>query len=186
MNTTVVILLVVLIVVVAAAIFYYYRRQRSEGLHSRFGPEYDRTITQYGNKQKAEAELERRAKRVQRFHIHEIPEDERRRFAEAWQAEQARFVDAPEQAVVQAHQLVSELMRARGYPVSAEFEQNADDLSVDHPHVVEHYRTACAIANRRENGSSNTEDLRAAMVHYRELFEDLLGRSVTESEEVRR
>jgi len=185
MNTTVVILLVVLIVVVVGGLFYYYRRRRTESLHRRFGPEYDRTVTQYGDQQKAEAELERRAKRVSRFHIHGIPADERRRFADAWQAQQARFVDAPEQAVAEAHELVSELMRARGYPATAEFEQNADDLSVDHPHVVEHYRTACVIASRRENGQANTEDLRAAMVHYRELFEDLLGRSVNEAEEVR-
>jgi hypothetical protein len=42
------------------------------------------------------------------------------------------------------------------------------------------------IASRRESGQANTEDLRMAMVHYRELFEELLGRTVQESEEVRR
>ena len=185
-TTTVAIVLVVFIVAVSAGLLYYYRRRRTQSLHSRFGPEYDRALTQYGSQHEAEAELERRAKRVSRFHIHGIPADERRRFAEAWQALQARFVDAPEQAVAEAHRLVTELMRVRGYPASAEFEQNADDLSVDHPHVVDHYRTACVIASRRENGQANTEDLRAAMVHYRELFEELLGRSVTEAEEVRR
>jgi hypothetical protein len=186
MSTTVVILLLVLIIIAVVGIFYYYRRQRTEGLHSRFGPEYDRTVTQFGNRYKAEAELERRAKRVEKFHIHDISAGEKHRFSEDWQTVQSRFVDQPEQAVAEAHKLVSELMRARGYPASAEFEQNADDLSVDHPHVVEHYRTACVIAGRRENEQVNTEDLRAAMVHYRELFEDLLGRSLKESEEVRR
>ena len=53
--------------------------------------------------------------------------------------------------------------------------QNAADLSVEHPRVVEHYRAACAIAAEREAGRANTEDLRKAMVHYRALFDDLLG-----------
>ena len=178
MNSTFAIILIVLVVVAAAAFIYYYRRRRSRDLRSRFGPEYQRTVNQYGNTQKAEAELARRAKRVSKFAIRGIPESEKQRFADAWQAEQARFVDQPEQAVTAAHRLVSELMRARGYPASEEFEQNADDLSVDHPYVVEHYRTACLIAARRENGQANTEDLRAAMIHYRQLFDELLGKSI--------
>jgi len=185
MNTNIEILLVILIAAAAAGIFYYYRRKRSRELHMQFGPEYDRALNQYGNKQKAEAELERRAKRVGKFHIHAISEDERRRFADAWQAQQARFVDQPEQAVSEAHRLVAELMRARGYPATTEFEENADDLSVDHPRLVEHYRTACRIAARRENGESNTEDLRAAMIHYREMFEELLGKSIHSEEVIR-
>ena len=64
-------------------------------------------------------------------------------------------------------------MKARGYPVSTEFQQNAADLSVDHPHVVEHYRVASEIAARQEAGKANTEDLRNAMVSYRTLFEEL-------------
>ena len=186
MNTTVVILLAVLIVAIAAALVFYYRWQRTKRLQSRFGPEYERAVTQFGDTHKAESELVDRAKRVERFHIHAIPAEERRRFTDAWRAEQARFVDEPERAVAQADRLVNELMRVQGYPVSSEFQQNAADLSVDHPRVVEHYRTACIIAGRRENGQANTEDLRAAMVNYRELFEELLGRSVKESEEVRR
>jgi hypothetical protein len=186
MNMTVVILVAAAVVAIAVALAFYYRRKRTEQLHNRFGPEYERAVTQLGDRQKAESELEGRAKRVKQFHIHAISAEERRRFADAWRADQARFVDEPEQAVAEAHGLVSELMRARGYPVSTEFQQNAADLSVDHPRVVEHYRTASIIASRRESGQANTEDLRAAMVHYRELFEELLGRTVKESEEVRR
>ena len=186
MNMTVVILLAAAVVAIAIVLAFYYRRKRTEHLHNRFGPEYERTVSQLGDRQEAESELEDRAKRVKQFHIHAISAEERRQFADAWRADQARFVDEPEQAVAEAHELVSELMRARGYPVSTEFQQNAADLSVDHPHVVEHYRTACIIASCRESGQANTEDLRAAMVHYRELFEELLGRTVKESEEVRR
>ncbi len=65
-------------------------------------------------------------------------------------------------------------MSARGYPLS-DFEQRAADISVDHPLVLENYRTAHGIAVRQTQGQANTEDLRQAMMHYRTLFEELVG-----------
>jgi len=66
------------------------------------------------------------------------------------------------------------VMRDRGYPVD-DFEQRASDLSVDYPEVVENYRSAHTIAGRNGPNGGNTEDLRKAMVHYRALFNELLG-----------
>ena len=82
-------------------------------------------------------------------------------------------MDDPRGAVTLADRLVGEVMTARGYPVG-EFEQRAADISVYHPHVVEHFRAARDIALRHARGQASTEDLRQAMVHYRELFSDLL------------
>jgi hypothetical protein len=65
-------------------------------------------------------------------------------------------------------------MRARGYPM-ADFEQQAADISVDHPHLVSEYRAGHEIAERAAADGADTEELRQAMVHYRTLFEDLLG-----------
>jgi hypothetical protein len=84
-----------------------------------------------------------------------------------------------------ADTLVQDVMQRRGYPVS-DFDQNAADLSVDHPRVVENYRIAHEIALREGQGVSNTEDLRKAMVSYRALFEDLLVEAVAKPEEVRK
>ena len=186
MSTTGIIVIVLAVVVVAIALLWIIQKRRSEKLHAQFGPEYGRTVAEFGDRRKAESELERRQKRIEKFHIRMISREERDRFAEAWRADQARFVDNPQEAVVQAHQLVTEVMRAQGYPVSSEFEQNAADLSAEHPRVVEHYRLACDIATRQENGRASTEDLRNAMVNYRVLFEELLGAPVSPSEEVRR
>jgi len=86
---------------------------------------------------------------------------------------QARFVDDPKGAVTVADSLVMEVMQARGYPVG-DFEQRAADVSVDHPLVVENYRSAHDIALRHNRGQASTEDLRKAMVHYRTLFQELL------------
>jgi hypothetical protein len=87
---------------------------------------------------------------------------------------EARFVDGPGGAVTEADQLLGDVMSTRGYPVS-DFEQRAADISVDHPLVLENYRTAHDIALRQRKGQANTEDLRQAMIHYRTLFEELVG-----------
>jgi hypothetical protein len=100
----------------------------------------------------------------------------RERYAERWQGAQRRFVDHPAQAVGEADSLVSAVMSERGYPVSDEFDQRAADISVDHPVVVEHYRAAHDISLRTTAGEATTEDLRQAMVHFRALFDELLGR----------
>jgi len=86
---------------------------------------------------------------------------------------QGRFVDNPKGVVVQAEQLVRELMEKRGYPMG-DFERRAGDISVDHPDVVANYRAAQAIAVRDQRGSADTEELRKAVVHYRALFDELL------------
>ena len=75
---------------------------------------------------------------------------------------------------MEADHLVRELMLKRGYPMG-DFERLAADISVDHPAVVENYRAAQAIAARDERGEADTEELRKAVVHYRTLFDELLG-----------
>jgi len=72
----------------------------------------------------------------------------------------------------------------RGYPM-ADFEQRAADISVDHPVVVENYRVAHEIALRHSRGEASTEDMRKAMVHYRSLFEELLGDAFPERRRAR-
>jgi pyridoxal biosynthesis lyase PdxS len=64
-------------------------------------------------------------------------------------------------------------MRDRGYPVD-DFEQRAADISVEHPDLVEKYRTADGIARASERGEASTEDLRHSVRHYRALFVELL------------
>ena len=86
---------------------------------------------------------------------------------------QSRFVDSPKGAVAEADDLVSSVMKSRGYPVS-DFDQRAADISVDHPRVVENYRSAHEIAVRLGQDQASTEDLRTAMIHYRYLFEELV------------
>jgi len=173
-NQTVLLILVVALVVVAIGAVLYYRSRQSRHLRSRFGPQYDRAVEESGGRGKAEADLHKLEQRVSKFDIRPLTATGRDRFVSSWREVQATFVDDPAAAVTRADRLLGDVMQARGYPLG-EFEQQAADLSVDHPVVVEHYRAAHDIALRQERGQATTEDLRQAMIHFRTLFDDLLA-----------
>ncbi|MDP8959334.1 MAG: hypothetical protein M3N51_09100 [Actinomycetota bacterium] len=174
MDTPVLIAIVVVVALVAALLGWGMgRRRRSSGLKDRFGPEYDRVVEESRDRGSAETELEARAERRAQLDIRPLDPDAQRRYQESWRVVQQRFVDEPGEAVQDADRLVMRVMRERGYPMD-DFEQRSADISVDHPVVVENYRTAHAIAMDQEQGRASTEDLRQALVSYRALFEELL------------
>lgn len=164
---------VILVIGVFAWLYMRRRRNMTADLRRRFGPEYERAVREHGSERKAEAKLADREKRVEDLKIRDLDPMEHERFSKQWQSVQSRFVDSPKGAVTEADDLVSSLMKARGYPVS-DFNQRAADISVDHPRVVENYRSAHEIALRVGKEEATTEDLRTAMIHYRSLFEELV------------
>ena len=164
---------VVIIVVVALALYMRKRKNNTAELRDRFGPEYDRAVQTHGSERKAEAKLADRETRVELLKIRDLDPTERERYLAQWQAVQSRFVDYPKGAVTEADELVCSLMQTRGYPIT-DFDQRAADISVDHPRVVENYRSAHDIAFRLGRGEASTEDMRTAMIHYRSLFDELV------------
>jgi hypothetical protein len=175
LNPKIIVLAAVVILVIAVLAVMYVRKRRSTttDLRQKFGPEYERAVREHGSERKAEAKLVDRERRVEKLTIRDLDPSERERFVERWGSVQSRFVDSPKGAVAEADDLVSSLMRTRGYPVS-DFDQRAADISVDHPRVVDNYRTAHEIALRVGKDEATTEDLRTAMIHYRSLFEELV------------
>ncbi|HEY4011878.1 MAG TPA: hypothetical protein VGM06_00960 [Polyangiaceae bacterium] len=177
MNDTTTVIIVLLIGVAAIALIAVaasrQSRSRRAALKRRFGPEYDRAVLFFGNPAHAERDLAARERRMARFHLRDIDDVTRQRFATAWTAVQARFIDDPAQAVVAANDLIKEVMLAIGYPAD-EFEQRTKDLSVAHPNVVQHYRAAHLLAESNQAGHADTEELRQAVVHYRALFTELV------------
>ena len=172
-QTWIILAAVVVLGLAALGAWIVYQKNQSQKLQKRFGPEYGRTVNELGSRTKGESELKAREKRVEGLDIIALAPSEAARFSEAWQALQGRFVDNPKGVVVQAEQLVRELMEKRGYPMG-DFERRAGDISVDHPDVVANYRLAQAIAVRDRQGTADTEELRKAVVHYRALFDELL------------
>ena len=174
-TTTYTIIVVVLVLVVMGAILgpIFARRQRSKRYSNKFGPEYDHTVKTMGNKKKAQTELDERQKHIETLNIRPLSDGERQRYLAAWTAVQAKFVDQPAQATVEADHLIMEVMQIRDYPVS-DFEQRAADISVNYPALVSNYRAAREIAIKNEHHQADTEELRQALIYYRSLFDELL------------
>lgn len=166
---------VVLLVLILAAIgaFIQRRRERTLALRNRFGSEYDRAVLKHGSAREAEGKLADRETRVEALKIRELGVTERERFVAEWHMAQSRFVDHPRMAVTEADDLINALLEARGYP-QASFEQRAADVSVNYPRVMENYRVAHSVAVRLGQVEATTEELRTAMIQYRDIFDDLL------------
>jgi hypothetical protein len=174
MDTWVWIVIAVVAAIVLLAVFLSATRaRRSRSLQDRFGNEYDRTVEQAGGKRDAERELREREKRHDALELRPLSPEQRDRYVEEWQTTQGRFVDDPTGAVAEADRLVQRVMKDRGYPVD-DFEQRAADISVEHPELVEKYRTAHGVAQKSEQGQASTEDLRHSVRHYRAVFAELL------------
>ena len=172
-TTTLIAIVAVAVILVAFVAWLAWSANQSKRLKQRFGPEYDAVVGRVG-KAKAEAELKRREKRVKSFEIVPLASADAARFSQAWTRIQGSFVDDPKGVLIEADRLVRELLAKRGYPV-ADFELRAADISVDHPIVVNNYRAAQRIVSLDQRGEASTEDLRKAVVHFRALFDELLG-----------
>jgi hypothetical protein len=169
----IVLTVIIAVVVVAGVGFAAWAQVRRRGLRERFGPEYDRTVERHKNTREAERELVAREQRHADLKIRPLSPEAGGRYREQWASVQEQFVDAPAQAVTEADRLVIVVMGERGYPTEG-YEQQVDDLSVEHGATVERYRAAHDISGRAETNEASTEDLRQAMVHYRTLFDELL------------
>ena len=148
-------------------------RKRSEGLRKEFGPEYDRAVGRHGDVKQAEADLRERKERVSGLHLRSLDGAERIRYEAEWDRIQARFVEEPSASIREAHRLVGEVMRARGYAVQ-DIDTQVKDLSVNYPTLAENFRQAHRIYLHNEQGGASTEELRQAVVHYRGVFSELL------------
>ncbi|PKO15075.1 MAG: hypothetical protein CVU39_11970 [Chloroflexi bacterium HGW-Chloroflexi-10] len=177
MNIEILILVLVVVAIFLAAalgVVFASRNKRSQKLRDKFGPEYDLTVKNVGDQRKAEETLDEREERVTKLNIRDLKITERDAYSEEWQKIQADFVDNPSTSVDEASRLITEVMIARGFPVS-DFEQRAADLSVMYPNFVPNYRNAYDIALKNQRKETSTEELRQAMVNYHSMFEELLG-----------
>jgi hypothetical protein len=162
------------LIALSILMFVRYRSERrSQELARGFGSEYKRVVEQRGDRREAERELAARRARVQSLHLKDLPPGQRQAFIDSWRLLQEQFVDDPRHTLAEVDELIKKVMEARGYPVLS-FEQQANDISVEHPDVVERYRKAHRTLTDNEEVDVTTEELRQAMVLYRELFETLV------------
>jgi hypothetical protein len=161
---------VIAIVVIAIVAYLFAMKRRRKELRREFGPEYQRAVDKSGDVRSGESDLMARRDRRRELDIRELRPESRDNYRRSWEQIQARFVDDPAGVLGQADGLIIAVMGERGYPMD-DFEQRADDISVDHPDVVQHYRAGHAVSDKVGRGQEvSTEDLRKAFVHYRALF----------------
>jgi hypothetical protein len=198
MSTGAIIGVIAVVVLVAAAIVAAQVLRRAS-LRRQFGPEYTRLAKELGSERKAQAELIARQKRAAKLNIRPLTAEQRTRYSSAWTSVQEQFVDNPAESVKTASGLVERVMRDRGYP-AGDSQQLIAALSVHHARKLEHYRRgedirtrsgatpgkgaaaaggAVAVGPGQSNTASatrtvSTEELREAILSYRELFKDLL------------
>jgi len=174
MSSTLITVLVVLLVVGAILVVLGVVANRRRALRQRFGPEYDSVVESTEDRRAAERELRDRERRHAELELRPLDPASRERYSASWEEIQVRFVDAPDQAVGEADELVTRLISERGYP-TGDYDDQLAHLSVEHARTLDHYRQAHDINERNSRGEATTEQLRQALVHYRALFADLLG-----------
>lgn len=174
MTTMQLAVIIIVAIAVIGLVLLLVLQKRTKTLRARFGPEYDRAVAETGNRFKAESKLESVEKRVKSYSLTTLSVADRDRFQQSWRKIQSEFVDDPGRALSDADKLLGAMMLACGYPAS-DFENRAAEISVDHATVVENYRAGHDIAVLHSQRQATTEDLRKAMIHYRALFDELVG-----------
>jgi hypothetical protein len=163
-----------LVVVLLGLGWILYDRRRSRRLQRRFGPSYDQTVSEMGNRRRAEAELHRREVHARQLRTRAMDHAERERFVALWKQCQARFVDDPDGAVEEADALLIQIMRIRGYAAD-NFQERTTDIAAAYPGHAEGYRQVHEIMEQHRRSPVSTDRLRTAFLHYRNLFDDLIG-----------
>ncbi|WP_019359181.1 hypothetical protein [Streptomyces sp. AA1529] len=148
-------------------------------LERRFGPEYTRVLARrHGDTRTTRRELAGRLDRYGSLAVLPLASGARERHLAQWRAVQEDFVDSPARALGAAETLLERLAEERGYPAGLSFEERLAALSVHHARRVQGYRQLRDA--RRAGGASGpnaaeTEDMRAALLEGRALFDSLLN-----------
>lgn len=180
-QTSTLIIVIVAVIALALLLWFFTQQRRSRKLHDRYGEEYERTVADLGKRDRAEANLLDREKRIKTLDIRPLTLAQRRDYESEWLGVKALFVDSPAEATLHGDRLLGKMMQARGYPM-ADFDRRYEDLTVENGEVARHYREGHMLAERQTRGEASTEDLRQALIHYEALFDELVRDAVPDDD----
>jgi hypothetical protein len=173
------VIVVVVLAVVAGLIAWSKRRKRTQELRGTFGSEYDRTVEGSDKRREAERDLAERKARHDELEIRPLSSASRQRYLTAWDGVQTRFVDSPVLALSEADALLTQLLAERGFPTD-DVRTQERMLSVEHAHVLDGFRAGHAIEQQNTTDNADTEQVRQGMLHFRQVFEELVSEGGSE------
>jgi len=159
-------IVVVLVILAVIAVLVGRMAMPRSAKRRNLGPEYTRLADEAGAR-KANAEYDKRRRRVDGLGIKPLSPERRTLFRAQWVAAQEAFIDSPAESVQAAAALVTAVAADRGYEV-ADSGQLLDDLSVYYGNQLDGYRSALAVS--KEAPETGTEELRQALLDYRAMF----------------
>ncbi|OAA29514.1 hypothetical protein UG55_100119 [Frankia sp. EI5c] len=183
----------ILVVLILGAVFggvILADRSRSARLRNRFGPEYERTLRESGDRKSTERQLAGVARRRDSLEIRPLDPSRREALQAEWATLQALFVDEPVTATTRADELVTVSLRERGYPTDDRGE-TASLLAADNPALAAGYRGAGPVAAAGVSGTdpatdqatvtadTDTDRLRERFLALRAVFEELTSAAET-------
>lgn len=180
MSTSAIATIIAAIIVIAVLAYRGWTMYGKRIRRASFGPEYDRVRQEKGSNRAADQEVLRRQKAHNKLTPVPLGPNEVQYYRTSWDHVQAGFLDSPAIALSGAEQLIGNLLGARGYPTDDRDERVAL-LSVEHAKTVTAYRDAVQLTERvRDNAAAvSTEDMRNALMQYRQVFDELLTDAAT-------
>jgi len=123
---------IALVLIIVLAVVAARRRRERRELRARFGDEYDRTVEARGSKRRAVRDLRERQQLRGDLELHQLNDADRDLVRRHMAALQYRFVEDPADVMLATGRVVTEVLRAMGYPVAADREKALRLYSVDH------------------------------------------------------
>ncbi|HVM18357.1 MAG TPA: hypothetical protein VM307_00185 [Egibacteraceae bacterium] len=147
-------------------------RREHERLQQRYGSEYERTVAMHRSKKAAAADLHERERLHEDLQLRDLNDHDLDLVRRHMAAAQFRFVEDPADAVLQAQRVMTEVLRAKGYPVAEDRDRALRLFSVDHP---EHAGAVRTLMDARHDG--DVDRMRSTFVDARHALAEVTGAS---------
>jgi hypothetical protein len=146
------------------------RRAEQQRLRERYGSEYERTVAEHRSTRAAVADLRQREQRHDELEVRTLNDADRDLVRRDMATAQFRFVEDPAEAILQAQRVVTETLRAKGYPIGDDRDEAVRLFSVDHP---EHAGAVRTLLEGRHDG--DTDSMRRMFLGSRKVLQDVAG-----------
>lgn len=146
------------------------RKSERERLRERYGSEYDRTLAKHRNTRAAVADLKEREQLHENLELQDLNDADRDLIRRHMATLQYRFVEDPADVMLQTERVVTEVLRAKGYPVADDRDQGLRLFSVDHP---EHAGAMRTVLEGNYNG--DVSHMRSAFLDARSAIQETTG-----------